>query len=95
MRMSSNKLSLVGLKRIVAVFMRVIHKRVCKSHMSISYWNPIGWINVAPIIARCFERIVYHHYSKKVLLENLTDSQFAYRDGCSCADALIEINGIV
>ena len=34
----------------------------------------------------------YHHYSKKVFEENLTDTQFSYRDGCSCADALIQIH---
>ena len=82
MRMSSNKLSLVGLKRIVAVFMCVIYKRVYKSHMSISCCDPIGWIDVTPIIAL--------HYSKKVFEENLTDAQFSYRDGCSCADASIQ-----
>ena len=58
MRMSSNKLSLVGLKRIVAVFVCVIYKRVYKSHMSISRCDPIGWIDVTPIIARCFERTI-------------------------------------
>ena len=58
MRMSSNKLSLVGLKKIVAVFMCVIYKQVCKSHMSISCCDPIGWIDVTSVIARCFERII-------------------------------------
>ena len=58
MRMSSSKLSLVGLKRIVAVFMCVIHKRVCKSHMPISRCDPIGLIKVTLVIARCFERTI-------------------------------------
>lgn len=48
-------------------------------------------INVTPVIARCFERTVYHHYSKKVFEENLTVTQYAYRKGCSCTDALIQI----
>ena len=29
-------------------------------------------INLTPVIARCFERTVYHHYSKKVFEENVT-----------------------
>ena len=58
MRMSSNKLSLVRLKRIVSVFMCVVHKRVCKSHMSISCCDPIGWIDMTLVIARWFERTI-------------------------------------
>ena len=46
---------------------------------------------MTPVIARCFERTVYHHYSKKVFEENLTVTQYAYREGCSCTDALIQI----
>ena len=42
-------------------------------------------------MARCFERTVYHHYSKKVFEGNLTVIQYAYRDGCSCKEALIQI----
>ena len=34
-------------------------------------------INVTPVKARCFERTVYHHYSKKVFEENLTVKQYA------------------
>ena len=46
---------------------------------------------MTPVIARCFERTVYHHYSKKVFEENLTVTQYAYREGCSCTDVLIQI----
>ena len=46
---------------------------------------------MTPVIARCFERTVYHHYSKKVFEENLTINQYAYREGCSCTDAFIQI----
>ena len=58
--------------------------------------NPVQYsgfrgINVTPVKARCFERTVYHHYSKKVFEENLTVKQYAYREGCSCTDALIQI----
>ena len=48
-------------------------------------------INVTPVIARCFKRTVYHHYSKKVFEENLKVTQYAYREDCSCTDALIQI----
>ena len=48
-------------------------------------------INVTPVKARCFERTVYHHYSKKVFEENLTVKQYALKEGCSCTDALIQI----
>ena len=30
---------------------------------------------MTPVIARCFERTVYHHCSKKVFEENLTVTQ--------------------
>ena len=43
------------------------------------------------VIARCFERTVYHHYSKKVFMGNLTVTQYAYREGCICKEALIQI----
>ena len=42
-------------------------------------------------MARCFERTAYHHYSKKVFEKNMTVTQYAYRDRCSCTDALIQI----
>ena len=48
-------------------------------------------INVTPVIAGFFERAVYHQYSKKIFKENLTVTQYAYWDGCSCTDALIQI----
>ena len=48
-------------------------------------------INVTPVIACCFERTVHHHYSKKVFEENLMETQYAYRDGCSCIYAFIQI----
>ena len=48
-------------------------------------------IKMTPVIARCFERTVYYHYSKKVFEENLTVKQYAYKEGCSCKDALIQI----
>ena len=48
-------------------------------------------INMTPVIGSCFERTVYHHYSKKVFEGNLTVIQYAYREGCSCKETLIQI----
>ena len=53
----------------------------------VQYSNFRG-INTTPVIGSCFERTVYHHYSKKVFEGNLTVTQYAYREGCSFTDAL-------
>ena len=53
----------------------------------VQYSNFRG-INMTPVIGNCFERTVYHHYSKKVFEGNLTVTQYAYREGCSFTDAL-------
>ena len=47
--------------------------------------------NVTPVIARCFEKTVYNHFSKKTFEENLASNQYAYRDDCNCTDALIDL----
>ena len=48
-------------------------------------------INITPVIARCFEKIVYHKFSKRAFVENLGPTQYAYREGCNCTDALINM----
>lgn len=48
-------------------------------------------INVTPVIARCFEKIVYHKLSKHAFVENLGPTHYAYREGCNCTDALINM----
>ena len=48
-------------------------------------------INVTPVIARCFEKIVYHKFGKHAFEENLGPTQYAYREGCNCTDALINL----
>ena len=46
-------------------------------------------INVTPVIARCFEKT---RVSKKhAFEENLGSTQYAYREGCNCTDALINL----
>lgn len=58
-----------------------------KVDRSVQYSDFRG-INMTPVIGSCFERTVYHHYSKKVFEGNLTVTQYAYREGCSFTDAL-------
>ena len=48
-------------------------------------------INVTQVIARCFEKVVYHKFVKNTVEDKLSPSQFAYRSGCSSTDALIKI----
>ncbi len=46
-------------------------------------------INVTPVIARAFEKVVYHSHVKYEVERFL--SQFAYREGGSCTKALLAI----
>ena len=48
-------------------------------------------INVTPVIARALEKAVYKIYPQRPVEEQLLDSQFAYREGRSCANALLLI----
>ena len=48
-------------------------------------------INVTPVIARAFERTVYCTFNKNCLENFISDSQFAYRSGGSCINALLKI----
>ena len=52
-------------------------------------------INITPAIARAFERIVYQNYVKGTLEKNLTPTQFAYRQGGNCTNALLSIQNEV
>ena len=52
-------------------------------------------INVTPVIARAFEKVVFNVHASDVVEENLTASQFAYREGGSCMDGLIAIQHAV
>ena len=49
-------------------------------------------IDVTPVIARSFEKILNHLFSKRAFEENLGSTQCAYREGCNCANALINIH---
>ena len=48
-------------------------------------------INITPVIARAFEKAVYRTHAKSVVEDNLSNTQFAYREGGRCTDALIMI----
>ena len=45
--------------------------------------------NVTPVIARALEKVVYHTYVRKPVEEYLTPTQFDYRQGGNCANAVI------
>ena len=44
---------------------------------------------MTPVIARAFEKVVYRLHAQKIVEDNLSNSQFAYREGGSCTDALV------
>lgn len=48
-------------------------------------------INITPVIARAFERVVYNTFNKKDTEAYLCQNQFAYRPGGSCINALLKM----
>ena len=48
-------------------------------------------ISVALVIARVFEKVGYLFHAKESCENSLAPSQFAYRDGCCCSNALLTI----
>ena len=48
-------------------------------------------INVTSVIARTFEKVVYHTHVKAVVEKNLSPTQFAYRQEGNCTNALSSI----
>ena len=52
-------------------------------------------INIRPVIARAFEKAIYTNHAKDIVEQNLNSSQFAYRDGGNCTDALLAIQHTV
>lgn len=46
-------------------------------------------INVTPVIARVFENVVYTRPAKEKIEGGLAPTQFAYRQGGSCTNALL------
>ena len=52
-------------------------------------------INITPVIARTFEKLVYNSQVKSTVEEILSPTQFAYRQGGSCTNALLTIQNKV
>ena len=48
-------------------------------------------INVTSVIARTFEKVVYHTHVQVVIEKNLSPTQFAYRQEGNCTNALSSI----
>ena len=48
-------------------------------------------INITPVIARVFERVVYNAHAKNTIESNLSRTQFAYRQGGTCTNVLLSI----
>ena len=48
-------------------------------------------INVTPVIARLFEKVVYRTQAQSVIENNLSHTQFAYRQAGACTNALLAI----
>ena len=48
-------------------------------------------INITPVIASAFEKIVYHSHAREIVEDKLSSTQFAYREGGNCMDALLSI----
>ena len=48
-------------------------------------------INVTPVIARLFEKVVYRTQAHAVIENNLSHTQFAYRQAGNCTNALLAI----
>ena len=46
---------------------------------------------MTPVIARTFEKVVYKLHAQENVEDNPSNSQFVYREGSSCTDALILI----
>ena len=46
---------------------------------------------MTPVIARTFEKVAYKLHAQEIVKDNPSNSQFAYREGSSCTDALILI----
>ena len=52
-------------------------------------------INITPAIARAFEKSVYNTHARDTVEQHLSTTQFAYRKGGSCSDALLSIQHMV
>ena len=52
-------------------------------------------INITPVIARAFQKVVYNTFVKEAVEENLSTTQFAYRESGNCTSALLTIQHFI
>ena len=52
-------------------------------------------INITPVIARAFEKVVYNTFAKEAVEENLSTTQFAYHESGNCTRALLTIQHFI
>ena len=52
-------------------------------------------INITPVIARVFEKAVYNTFVKEAVEENLSTTQFAYRESGNCSSSLLAIQHFI
>ena len=52
-------------------------------------------INITPVIARAFEKVVHNTFVKEAVEENLSTTQFAYRESGNCTSALLAIQHFI
>ena len=52
-------------------------------------------INITPVIARAFEKCVYNTHVRDTVEQNLSATQFAYRQGGSSSNTLVAIQHII
>ena len=52
-------------------------------------------INITPVIARLFEKAVYNTFVKEAVEENLSTTQFAYRESGNCSSSLLAIQHFI
>ena len=55
----------------------------------------VGGINITPVIARAFEKVVYNTFVKEAVEENLSTTQFAYRESGNCTSALFTVQHFI
>ena len=52
-------------------------------------------INITPVIARAFEKVVYNTFVKEAVEENLSTTQIAYRESGNCTSAPLTIQHFI
>ena len=59
-----------------------------KTHVWPCWWKS-ATLNITPVIARAFEKVVYKSYVKNIVESSFCPTKFAYREGGSCTGTLL------